>query len=269
MSIPLCLTPQEDTLIWPKSKDGQYSVKLGCQLLCAKENSGSALGLKVPNKIKTFAWWACIESLPTLANLARRKVVLSNNYTCCNRDLETMIHALWGCEKVKIAWGTNFDELLWCQNPRGVEGFIMVCWFIYNQHNKIRLKEAVAPLEKTSDLAQKYLADFQQHLAKPTSKKLLRKVIWKPPDAGLLKFFFDEAVFDDLGAVGIGAMVHNSFDEVLAALFEIIPLPSSIVVLETIAARRAALFVRELGFSGSILEGDSEEAILAIKNQCF
>ena len=23
-SIPLCLTPQEDTLIWPKSKDGQY-----------------------------------------------------------------------------------------------------------------------------------------------------------------------------------------------------------------------------------------------------
>ena len=72
-SIPLCLIPQEDTLIWPKTKDGQYSVKLGYQLLCAKELSGSASGssnevnrrmwsglwrLKVPKKIKTFAWWA-------------------------------------------------------------------------------------------------------------------------------------------------------------------------------------------------------------------
>ena len=43
-SIPLCLIPQEDTLVWPKTKDGQYSVKLGYQLLCAKEFSGSAMG---------------------------------------------------------------------------------------------------------------------------------------------------------------------------------------------------------------------------------
>ena len=43
-SIPLCLIPQEDTLVWPKTKDGQYSVKLGYQLLCAKEFSGSATG---------------------------------------------------------------------------------------------------------------------------------------------------------------------------------------------------------------------------------
>ena len=64
-------------------------------------------------------------------------------------------------------------------------------------------------------------------------------------------------------------MVRNSSSEVLAALFEIIPLPSSIVVLETIAARQAILFTRELGCSGSIMEGDSEEAILAIKNQSF
>ena len=297
--IPLCLAPREDTLIWPKSKDGKYSMKLGYQLLCARESNGSASGstnevnrkmwlglwrLKVPNKVKTFVWWACTESLPTLANLARRKVVLSNSCTSCNREPKSVIHALWGCEKVKVAWGTNFDELriatnqalsfvdlfrLVLQNPRGAKGFIMVCWFIWNRRNKIRLNEAVAPLEKTSDLAQKYLVDFQQQWAKSTSKKLSRKVIWKPPDTGLLKTNFDGPVFEDLGAVGIGIMVRNSSSEVLAALFEIIPLPSSIVVLETIAARRAILFTRELGCSGSIIEGDSEEAILAIKNQSF
>ncbi|XP_065625285.1 uncharacterized protein LOC136065684 [Quercus suber] len=121
-------------------------------------NSGSALGstnevnrkiwsslwrLEVPNKIKTFAWRVCTKSLPTLVNLASKKVVLSNSCTSCNREPETVIHALWGCEKV--AWGTNFDELciatyqtlsfvdlfkLVLQNPHGPEGFIMVCWFI-------------------------------------------------------------------------------------------------------------------------------------------
>ena len=101
-------------------------MKLGYQLLCAKELNGSASRssnevnrrmwsglwrLKVPNKVKTFAWRACFESLPTMVNLARRRVVLSNSCTSCNGEPETMIHALWGCEKVKGAWGTNFDEL--------------------------------------------------------------------------------------------------------------------------------------------------------------
>ena len=72
-----------------------------------------------------------------------------------------------------------------------------------------------------------------------------------------------------LGVARIGALFRNSACEVLATLFEIIPLPSSIVALETIAARRATLFIRELGLCGSILERDSKESILAIKNQCF
>ena len=116
-------------------------------------------------------------------------------------------------------------------------------------------------------MAQKHLADFQQFCAKPKSKKLPRKVIWKPPDASLLKTNFDSAVFEDLGAVGTGAVVHDSSGEVLAALSESIPLPSSIVALETIAARRAVLFVRELGFSGTILEGNSKEAIQLLRSK--
>ena len=38
-------------------------------------------------------------------------MVLSNSCTGCNKGSETVIHALWGYEKVKGAWGTNFDEL--------------------------------------------------------------------------------------------------------------------------------------------------------------
>ena len=70
-----------------------------------------------------------------------------------------------------------------------------------------------------------------------------------------------------LGAAGIGVVVRDSTGEVLAAMSEIIPLPSSVVVLETLAARRAVVFLKELDLHSSIFEGDSEKSISAIKNQ--
>ena len=72
-----------------------------------------------------------------------------------------------------------------------------------------------------------------------------------------------------MGATGIGVVVRNSFGTIVATLSEIVPCPSSVLALEIIAARRAILFLQELNLHGSILEGDSESSILAIKNQCF
>ena len=80
-----------------------------------------------------------------------------------------------------------------------------------------------------------------------------------------MKTNFYGAVFEDLGAVSIGAVVCNSVGEFKAALFEITPLPSLIVALETLATRRVVHFVQELDLQGSIFEGDSELSISAIK----
>ena len=52
---------------------------------------------------------------------------------------------------------------------------------------------------------------------------------------------------------------------IMAALSEKIPMPSSIVLLETLAARRAILFIYELCFCGSIFEGDLAISINAHK----
>lgn len=77
------------------------------------------------------------------------------------------------------------------------------------------------------------------------------------------------AVSEDLGVAGIGVVVCNSLGEVKAALSKITPLPSLVVALETLAARRAVHFVQELDLQGLIFEGNSESPISTIKNQCF
>lgn len=79
--------------------------------------------------------------------------MISNSCASCKREPETVIHALWGCETVKAAWGTNFDELRNVIN-QALSFVDLFCWFIWNRRNKIRTNEVVASIEKTSDLAQ-------------------------------------------------------------------------------------------------------------------
>ena len=61
-------------------------------------------------------------------------------------------------------------------------------------------------------------------------------------------------------------MVCN-YLEVVATLFEIIPIPSFVVAL--IAARRAVQFVQKLDLHGSMFKGDSEISISTIWDRCF
>lgn len=67
----------------------------------------------------------------------------------------------------------------------------------------------------------------------------------------------------------IGVVVRNSQGEIMAALSEKIPMPSSVVLLETLAARRAVLFIHGLGFRGSIFEGDSTISINVLCHNKF
>ena len=157
-SIPLCVTPQEDILFWPKSSNGLYSVKSGYNLLCDEDSRDMASSsdsdasknfwtrlwpLKVPKKVKSFLWRACTDSLPTLKNLLKRKVVSSSLCSLCQSETESILHALWNCEKIKSVWTwvfrdlpfeffglQNFADLLKCFNHSSFssELFAMICW---------------------------------------------------------------------------------------------------------------------------------------------
>ncbi|KAL0009143.1 hypothetical protein SO802_010645 [Lithocarpus litseifolius] len=143
----------------------------------------------------------------------------------------------------------------------------MVCWNLWNRRNKMRVEEVVWPLNKIAGVARRHLQEFQLVRRCPSKKVCAQRPRWKPPDSGFVKANFDGAIFEDLSAAGIGVAVRNEHGEVVATLAEKIPIPNSIFTLETLAARRAVLFVQELGLRNVVFEGDSESSIQAISNR--
>lgn len=117
--VPLCVTRQEDCLIWPRSGDGKYSVTTGYQFLLELDRRSSASSsdvnppkhfwnrlwrIGVPNKVKVFLWRACSEALPTRKNQQRIKVL--NDPTCsfCLIHQEDTVHAFWDCVDLHAIW---------------------------------------------------------------------------------------------------------------------------------------------------------------------
>lgn len=76
-------------------------------------------------------------------------------------------------------------------------------------------------------------------------------------------------MFVEQNAAGIGVVVRNSKVKVLVVLFKTIPQPPSVVLLETMAARRAAYFIHEIGTPSSILKADLEISTNALRHGNF
>ena len=103
----------QDAVVWSGSKKGNYTVKsryyVAKQLRMEESNLGesSRQGMNgafwsriwqanVPNKIKKISWRACLNILPTQANLARRRVVEEAWCNSCQLQDESVFHVLWG-----------------------------------------------------------------------------------------------------------------------------------------------------------------------------
>ena len=119
----------------------------------------------------------------------------------------------------------------------------------------------VWPLHQIAGLARKHLQEF--HKSRPTPRRKVHpcRPWWKPPDQGGVKTNFDETIFEDINAAGLGVVIRNDRGEILAAMVEKVPIPYLILTLENLATRRAVQFVHEVGISSSIFEGDSETSI--------
>ena len=92
---------------------------------------------------------------------------------------------------------------------------------------------------------------------------------WSPPEPGIYKANYDGAYFAEEEAAGIGVVVRNELGQVMASLAEKIVMPQTVEILEALAARRAMIFMEELGLGRVIFEGDSENVVKALTRGCL
>lgn len=134
----------------------------------------------------------------------------------------------------------------------------MIAWLIWIRRNKLRHKEPALPSSKLAQLASTLLHEFQQGKQRKESQMRARSMWWQPSPVGSVKVNLDGAVFGEKQEGGIEVVIRSNKRRVLVALSEKVPMPTLMEILEMLAARRATIFARELGFPKVCFEGDAD-----------
>ena len=90
-----------------------------------------------------------------------------------------------------------------------------------------------------------------------------------PPSSGQYKVNVDGALFSANNTAGLGMVIRNENGQVMASLFEHIPLPLTMIEVEKLAARRGLELVVEMGFRNIVLENDSQILITALREDSY
>ena len=138
---------------------------------------------------------------------------------------------------------------------------------IWTRRNKHRVGDNAAPLGMINHLASTSLQDFQQSCLNPPKTPSHPKAPkWLAPPPNWVKVNLDGATFGISSSAGLGAIIRNDMGLVMAAFTQPIPLPTSVEMVEVLAARGALCFAKDLSSNKVILEGDSEIIIKALKS---
>ncbi|XWS29091.1 hypothetical protein CRYUN_Cryun25bG0126700 [Craigia yunnanensis] len=121
MAIPISKTGGKDRMIWPLTRDEEYTVKNGYYTLKSEEvdlrknkPSGShkveesvwkeVWKPPVPSKVRNFMWRASGNWLATNYNLWRRKIRDSVMCPICENEAEIVEHILLLYEWTQLVW---------------------------------------------------------------------------------------------------------------------------------------------------------------------
>lgn len=90
--------------------------------------------MRVPNKIKVFAWHCGQDSLPTSRNLAKKSIIENAEYPLCKQQQEDLFHVIFECPNVaRIGQHDplSFNNQTPSTNPLDLLQFCMCkCWAI-------------------------------------------------------------------------------------------------------------------------------------------
>ena len=128
LRIPLSRRHIKDSVMWLHTQKGTYTVNssyhVAAQLVKEEKNwvessRGSPSNkvwenlwkLRIPNKIKVFAWRAGLNILPSKENLFRHKIAADDTCTLCKSAPKSGLHTLWECRVAQDVWADSVMKL--------------------------------------------------------------------------------------------------------------------------------------------------------------
>lgn len=113
LNIPLSSRLPRDRLVWAYTPKGCFIVKSEYKVAMAIRDLGDSWAtlsnqtckkfwkrlweLNVPNKVKTFAWWASKNIILTKVNLCHKNIPENPVYGAWETNIETSGHVFWNC----------------------------------------------------------------------------------------------------------------------------------------------------------------------------
>ena len=298
LKIPLSQRLPEDSLIWIGNKRGVFTVKsayhIAAKLQSDKDLGESSFGdsrsiiwkklwkMKLPPKIKIFAWRACVNSLPVYVKMAERRIQLCCDCPVCGEDFESLTHALILCDFALSVWAlwndcplllllnaSDFTDIVlhFCSSPNGehLEYFFATAWAIWhNQNQLVHNEKGLSPLQ-IWDLARSIIGDFHEANNKLSYAKYESNVGWLAPPPGYFKVNVDGASpLDGNGTFGVGAIVRNNEGKVVAALCKALPSIYPAEWTKLFALEQGIFLAQQMAISKVIFESDAALAIQAV-----
>ena len=194
--------------------------------------------------------------------------------------VEDTLHALWGYSYLNVVWNddrwnfrsrevfTDFKHLYgWLmENRKPIELFAIHVWCIWHQRNQSRLQQPCCLTKDLKQSAQECWDEIKSANPLPNPVKLEPKPKWTTPPWNKYKINYDGAISNAENKAGIGVVVRDCNDEVMASLIQQLEQAYQPVQVEAIAMCRAVDFGNEIGVDCAIMEGDSEVIVKALRN---
>jgi ribonuclease HI len=309
LQIPISTQGFEDFISWHFTKHGQYTVRSGYHLQWRHQfgpstgqlaiPSVSALNpvwktlwqLKIPAKVKIFAWRALHGIIPLKAILANRHIGTSGSCPVCNLDAEDIRHLLFTCPAATIVWqnlglsqiiddvlledraGSAVLEYILNKQNNDLEGFtlfgvkevvLVACWYLWWLRRQRTHDEPTPPVYKCK---MSILAMTANAAKVGTNKAQVITVKWSKPEVRQVKVNVDASFHADSCSGAIGAVIRDVKGDFIAASTNYIPHVASAMVAEALAMKEGIGLAHRMGCSRVVAESDSLEVIQACNGE--
>ena len=292
---PLSLTGRGgDKLTWAGNPRGIFDLKsaysLAMEAIPVPPFFASWIWkVKTLPRIKTFLWMCSHNSIGVKSCLVRRGVINDEMCPVCQRESESILHALRDCSSVKAVWcylgiqATNRD--FWNANlqewlnangrmsksliigkPPWSMIFPFAIWNVWKSRNKFVFKRKTQNPGLAAEII-KQTEEFLYCVYSPRSPicKVIKRICWERPPEGWAKLNTDGALCTHSGSAGCGGVVRDDRGEWVAGFSRRIGATNSFMA-ELWGLRDGLILCSNLHLPSLIIELDAKAIVDALLN---